>query len=754
MISRSSLLGRLALVFMLMFSGCKPATTQATTIESPKPTLSPAPLETTDTVEVQTPAPNATPTPTQVLTPTPIPIPEMPLVIDAAHADVVAITDVISQPDSLLENGRTFTVQALKTSPLPETLSVHVLSNSEDIRVYRSEESDAALHKSWNKVSVQVERGPGESTAKVTIQSVKPGRHLVAGRETTTIPTSIEYKTSPIVDAKSVESSDFPNDATVAAAYTAQEYAGTPYYSSVYIPSEKILKGEKTVVVFVHGVGSERYEAEQYLWRAYLLSVASGASFTEFKRRFIVMLYRYDSSRPIDTNADGLIAAVSAKYGTRNVILVGHSMGGLICRLAYAKKFSSGDYRGVITLGTPHLGSPLACPKLMANAFASQPYETLLTVIHKLAMNNLFNAIKSLTIKKRVSDFVSPIAPQYNEGILSLATHEKHFGIPSGLFMEHLSIGGPLTIPIPVIIDQTDERVLKASSSTLYSLFTGAVGVRQENGVPMVNQIELLETYERSVGCDTVPHVTPYGATIGGSDVLRAANVLFNKAATADGIKAIVADSSRELQQQFLRWLAGPVNAMIPTASGRKSLCSDGLVRLEDALGLTDGDPIATLSSDGLPQVNMTVVQKRKSPWVKSMRYFPQYTHLDLAIGRIADNAAYFDSITSDLIAYDDEAQASRITTLSSADVTAIEALIRPDFTGGPAWWSAMLVAARGGPGRATVSLRTHLTINDVGYYQYYYVYVQKLANTWRYQVAKQYDENGRITTLQPLPQP
>jgi pimeloyl-ACP methyl ester carboxylesterase len=41
------------------------------------------------------------------------------------------------------------------------------------------------------------------------------------------------------------------------------------------------------------------------------------------------------------------------------VILVGHSMGGLVCR-AYARRFGGGRIARIITLGTPHYGSALA----------------------------------------------------------------------------------------------------------------------------------------------------------------------------------------------------------------------------------------------------------------------------------------------------------------------------------------------------------------------------------------------------------
>ncbi len=64
----------------------------------------------------------------------------------------------------------------------------------------------------------------------------------------------------------------------------------------------------------------------------------------------------------IDQLADALdqhIARVREQTGARKVLLVGHSMGGLIARARLARR-GGDDVVGLITLATPHQGAELA----------------------------------------------------------------------------------------------------------------------------------------------------------------------------------------------------------------------------------------------------------------------------------------------------------------------------------------------------------------------------------------------------------
>ncbi|OHC62818.1 MAG: hypothetical protein A2040_15310 [Rhodocyclales bacterium GWA2_65_19] len=72
----------------------------------------------------------------------------------------------------------------------------------------------------------------------------------------------------------------------------------------------------------------------------------------------------------IDSYAPGIarrVDAVLAATGAPQLILVGHSMGGLAIR-AYLRRHGTGKVARIVTLGSPHQGSRLACLGLGQNA--------------------------------------------------------------------------------------------------------------------------------------------------------------------------------------------------------------------------------------------------------------------------------------------------------------------------------------------------------------------------------------------------
>jgi pimeloyl-ACP methyl ester carboxylesterase len=120
------------------------------------------------------------------------------------------------------------------------------------------------------------------------------------------------------------------------------------------------------VVVFVHGLmGTE------LAWR--LGADAEGGTYGHRLARDLdcTPLYvRYNSGRHISENgrslADLLEELVAAwPHDVENVALVGHSMGGLVARSACHYAHGRGDrwvrrVRHVVSLGSPHMGAPLA----------------------------------------------------------------------------------------------------------------------------------------------------------------------------------------------------------------------------------------------------------------------------------------------------------------------------------------------------------------------------------------------------------
>lgn len=71
------------------------------------------------------------------------------------------------------------------------------------------------------------------------------------------------------------------------------------------------------------------------------------------------------------------IDAVLGETGAEKLILVGHSMGGLVAR-AYLQRFGGSPVAGLVTLGTPHQGSRLAVLGFGENARQMRPGSTWL----------------------------------------------------------------------------------------------------------------------------------------------------------------------------------------------------------------------------------------------------------------------------------------------------------------------------------------------------------------------------------------
>jgi pimeloyl-ACP methyl ester carboxylesterase len=120
------------------------------------------------------------------------------------------------------------------------------------------------------------------------------------------------------------------------------------------------------LVVFVHGL----METE-FAWRAG--AGPAGETYATRLRRDLgctPIEVRYNSGRHISENGlsladllSGLVAAWPAEV--ESIALVGHSMGGLVARSACHQAAERGDawvrhVRHMISLGTPHMGAPLA----------------------------------------------------------------------------------------------------------------------------------------------------------------------------------------------------------------------------------------------------------------------------------------------------------------------------------------------------------------------------------------------------------
>jgi pimeloyl-ACP methyl ester carboxylesterase len=144
--------------------------------------------------------------------------------------------------------------------------------------------------------------------------------------------------------------------------------------------------GSRIPLILVHGSGSDILSDGEYgrelndleRWIDYVRAFNADP---EFSSRYKVYRFVYDSQLGIEQNGANLVTVLDTltsypgweteNLDGKNFVILAHSMGGLVSRAAMNMQFSvgvdAGHYFGdhvinLVTLGTPHRGSPLAIP--------------------------------------------------------------------------------------------------------------------------------------------------------------------------------------------------------------------------------------------------------------------------------------------------------------------------------------------------------------------------------------------------------
>jgi len=142
------------------------------------------------------------------------------------------------------------------------------------------------------------------------------------------------------------------------------------YYSSGEATQESTqLTDSRIPTILVHGLNGDKKQDSLNYWYGWCSNENGRFNDDDMKSKFKVFRYVYDSRRPIADNGTAFAQFVNQYYqqhnelSERQVVIIAHSMGGLVSR--YALNTNS-EFRGkvhrLVTLGTPHLGSPGANP--------------------------------------------------------------------------------------------------------------------------------------------------------------------------------------------------------------------------------------------------------------------------------------------------------------------------------------------------------------------------------------------------------
>ena len=146
--------------------------------------------------------------------------------------------------------------------------------------------------------------------------------------------------------------------------------------------SKQVLKGtspgDHIPIILVHGDHSDDLAHGKYCrWKPFIDQLAASPSIA---RDFDVYVWRHNTAEPVGFNGSTgnskeLADYINGTFPNRPVLLVAHSRGGLVCRSYMNYGNQGSNVIGLITLGTPHHGSPGAIPELIGISCAQRSLE-------------------------------------------------------------------------------------------------------------------------------------------------------------------------------------------------------------------------------------------------------------------------------------------------------------------------------------------------------------------------------------------
>ena len=211
------------------------------------------------------------------------------------------------------------------------------------------------------------------------------------------------------------------------------------------------------VLLFIHGWTSSPIAC----WSSFITGLAplvKEAGYTKY------LTMGYNTSMPIDKNGELLSLYLQNKLNGAKVDIVAHSMGGLVARSALENYGKADLVQNLITLGTPHKGSPMGIIKYALEAFSSaileengklDEYGRFVVKMYNdgsQGFQDLYTEsdfIKGLAKNEAPSTYYHPVAAIYSKGNLTgvgllsrdlqdlmaradgVVTKESAWGIPS-----------------------------------------------------------------------------------------------------------------------------------------------------------------------------------------------------------------------------------------------------------------------------------------------------------------------------------
>jgi hypothetical protein len=386
--------------------------------------------------------------------------------------------------------------------------------------------------------------------------------------------------------------------------------------------------GEKIALVLVHGDGVDE-DTNQPLnrWDTFINFIAQNKSL--FKE-FDIYRWRHTTAIPIGFNGTTGNAKQLAKdlaiLGNKKIVFVAHSQGGLICRSFMNGNTPQTNVLGLITLATPHHGSPFAVPDWDGIMWARKVGTSALTGA------NLFN---ELIVSQTTNGLLSTIFG------LSEFTYDRMGSLNLAWDNEDEAINTNKTTSFPLASFSGTGGIVELSSNDFNTISTPSVtdqtilysaDVKNRFGtLKVLNETEKFKDKIITYGCfdDNLTDNRNFGELL----------VIFSFFSEHEQLKIVT---------KFLSEFGEIANP------GRSYYANDGLVPLQSALFLdiTGGTQFATNVS-GVVQ-SATAVDSKKQVKLQRIFYGSRdgiRDHLDLLDASItnATTLKYWNTLANDI---------------------------------------------------------------------------------------------------------
>lgn len=436
---------------------------------------------------------------------------------------------------------------------------------------------------------------------------------------------------------------------------------------------------QKVRVIFVHGMYQEHYG----IWCRFdemfdfFKSGLSDELKSFIEQWCIFFVFRYDSRKSIDENAQLLFDNIN-QDGVEPYLLIGHSMGGLLARFTHVLSYllKQQGCLGVITLCTPHHGSPLAIPRWVRSVCSRMPFGAQLYILYLIAVNNFFAEIQFTTYSKKISIGMQMLVDTiFPKGFRCLFFDESEPGIPRLKFFSRFG-----RVPIQEELSSDDqygvvcERALITTYIPDYEKKQGANGCR-------LNFVKTLTSLEEKAGISQIPFLTVHGGYFSDTylkDAFKKGSDRLLNFVTSGSTK----DRSSEFEEDALSIFGGFLFPLFPIVSQNTAssfMCNDGLVPLASQLFLKDGPPLvrngSKLGSFGL---NEDSLEKRLPSITRAHYFWKDISHA--AILKSRGNNEIFTQLVQDIRWYVDALHAQASYEFTTLDQLTIENFVRGLF--------------------------------------------------------------------------